>query len=424
MSGAPADPTAAASDYEALVEFLYLTPVGIVRFRPDGRIDMANPAAARLLMPLTSDAALSDLYAVFARLLPDLRARVERFLAPTGQIFEQMQLAVPGTRTVLTLGINKIDPDTFMAVVDDISRAIEQERRIRVDQMRFRAIFDNVRDYAIFTVGSDGRIDEWNRSLNRQGGWEPADMAGASIDVFFPTESSGGPSPGATLLDRARRHGTAEFEGWTARRHAGPFWGNTVAAALPDADGQAIGFVLVTRDLTERKQMEDRLVTLATTDALTGALNRRAGDAKLLDAFRDWRRLDRGFAVLMVDCDHFKSINDRWGHEAGDAVLVALVRLCGENLRRADATIRWGGEEFMLLLPETGGDRLLMVAERLRMAIEAAQVIHDGHAIKVTVSIGIAAVQPADTSADDVTRRSDRALYRAKRAGRNRIVVG
>ena len=412
----------AASDFEALVEFLYLTPVGIIKFRPDGRIDMVNPAAAQLLLPLAGEAAMSDLFELLADLAPDLRRRVERFRAPVGQICDQRQLPVPGARTVLTLSINKIDPDTLMAVLQDITLAIELERRVRDDQQRFRAIFDNVRDYAIFTVDVAGQVDEWNRSLHRLGGWEAEDVVGAPLDIFFPSTQSKR-ACGTGLLANARQSGTAEFEGWGVRRDGSLFWGNTVATALPDREGAASGYVLVTRDLTERKQMEDRLVALATTDPLTGAGNRRHGEIELREAFRRWQRHGRRFAVLLVDCDHFKVVNDTWGHDVGDKVLSAIVAICSENRREADIVIRWGGEEFLLLLPGSGREAALAVAERLRLAIGEATVLNGTDTIKVTVSIGVAEVDAADAGPDDVVRRVDRALYRAKGEGRNRVIL-
>lgn len=415
-------PRGSACDYEALLEFLYLTPVGILKFRPGGAIVMANPVAAQVLLPLSDDGDLEDIYAVFLRIVPDLRARVESFQPFSGPVCDQMQLAVPDSDSVLTLDIYKVDPDTLMAVVQDISCAILQERRIRVDQQRFRAIFDHVRDYAICTVAVDGRIDGWNRSLNRLGGWDEADVVDASICIFFPPADDG-EACGAALIERAREGGTSEFEGWGIRKDGSRFWGNTVATLLPDRTGHPGGYVLITRDLTERKQMEDRLIALATIDPLTGAPNRRAGEVRLDDAFRQWRRLGRAFSLLMVDCDHFKAINDRWGHEAGDEVLSALVRICGENTRDGDTTIRWGGEEFLLLLPGSGCEIATIIAERLRSAVEAAVVTFGSAAIKVTVSIGVAECSVADNSLDDVMRRSDRALYRAKNAGRNRVVL-
>jgi diguanylate cyclase (GGDEF)-like protein/PAS domain S-box-containing protein len=413
-------PGAGATSFETLIEFLYLTPVGIVKFRPDGGIEMANPVAAQLLMPLASDADLSNFYRLFRALVPDLRARVEGFRASAGIICDQMQVTVPATGNVLTLGINKIDARTLMAVVQDITRAIEQETRIRDDQTRFRAIFESIRDYAIYTVDLDGRVSEWNRSLKRLGGWQPEDLLGASIAILFaPTADI---PAGTALLARAREQGTAEFEGWGLRKDGSMFWGNTVATALPDRDGNAAGYVLVTRDLTDRKHLEDRLLTLASTDPLTDALNRRAGEEMLGTAHRAWRQNGRTFSVLMIDCDHFKHVNDIWGHDVGDKVLVALVAIFRENLRGGDIAIRWGGEEFLLVLAETGRDPALAIAERLRRTIEDRAIDRGGGTIRITVSIGVAEVRESDMHADDVVRRADRSLYLAKNGGRNRVV--
>jgi hypothetical protein len=162
--------TAASSEAELLLEFLYLTPVGVVKFRLDGTIDIANPVAAALLMPLAPDSEMSDLYRVLLAVAPDLRDRVEGFQALAGSICDQLHVAIPNMPTVLTLSIIKINPDVFVAVIQDITRAIEQETRIRDDQQRFRAIVENVRDYAIYTVDLDGRVDNWNPSVARIGG--------------------------------------------------------------------------------------------------------------------------------------------------------------------------------------------------------------------------------------------------------------
>jgi diguanylate cyclase (GGDEF)-like protein/PAS domain S-box-containing protein len=409
-----------AGAYETLVEFLYLTPVGIIKFRPCGTIEMANPAAVRLLLPIAPDADMANLFCLLAPLLPDLRARVEAFEAATGSICEQMQLPVPASGQVLTLSVNKIDADTLMAVIQDITCAIEQEARIRDDQERFRAIFENVRDYAIYTVGLDGRVDTWNRSLSRIGGWEATDVIGQPISRFLPLDTA---DQAAALLERARQCGTAEFEGWRVRKDGSRFWGNTVAATLLDRREKPSGFVLVTRDLTERKQIEDRLLALTITDPLTGAFNRRAGEARLAEAFRAWRRSGDPFCVLMIDCDHFKAVNDTWGHDGGDEVLIALVRICRERLRDRDATFRWGGEEFMVLLADPSTENAVAVAERLRSGLAAAEIFYDGQVIRITVSIGVTRVHELDADTAGVIRRADRALYDAKEAGRNRVTA-
>jgi diguanylate cyclase (GGDEF)-like protein/PAS domain S-box-containing protein len=412
----------AVSDAEVLLEFLYLTPVGMIRFQLDGTIDLINPVAAQLLMPLAPEANLSNLYQVLSAAVPDLPCRTREFGAAIGAICDQLRVTIPGTDTVFTLSINKINDSILLAVIQDITLAVRRETRIRDDQQRFRAIFENVRDYAIYTVDRDGRVDTWNRSLARIGGWEPSDVIGAPIGMFF-LEDLVDQAQSASLLERARQTGKAAFEGWRIRKDGSRFWGDSVASSLPDEQGQANGYVMVTRDLTERKQMEDRLVALSITDPMTGAFNRRAGEAKLEEAFRGWARNGSVFSLLMIDCDHFKSVNDTLGHEAGDEVLIALVRVCQARLRSIDTLFRWGGEEFMVLMPETDGRSAWMVAERLRLALEAEQIAHSGGEVRITVSVGVAEVCAADHTPDEVIRRTDRALYSAKKAGRNQVLL-
>ncbi len=420
MPGAVECQAGDGAEYEDLIEFVYLAPVGIIKFQPDGTIGMANPTAAQLLMPIAADGGLTNLYALFARAMPDLRQRIERFRQPSGRIFEDMRFALPGTPMVAMLGVNKVDATTFMAVIQDVTRLVEQEARIRADHTRLSAILDHVHDYAIYTADIAGRVDDWNRSLRRLGGWEPDDIVGCPIEIFFPPGPEGHASA-ATLLERARANGHDEYEGLGIRKDGHAFWSSTVATVLPDREGHAKGYVLITRDLAERKAKEDALIALASTDPLTGTRNRRAGRIHLDDAFRRWRRHGSAFALLMIDCDHFKSVNDRWGHDVGDAVLIALMRRCVETLRNSDIVIRWGGEEFLVVLPEMAGEGAMTVAERLRGAIEATEIRSDGNTIKVTVSIGVAEANAGDRVPDDVVHRADRALYLAKRNGRNRI---
>jgi diguanylate cyclase (GGDEF)-like protein/PAS domain S-box-containing protein len=412
-----------ASDYEGLLEFLYLTPVGIVKFRPDGTIEMANPVAAALLMPLTTDSNMRNLYNVMATTWPDLRERIEHCPTQSGQICDQMQLAVPDAARTLSVTINRIDSATLMAVVQDVTLMVEQDRRIRDEQERFRALLEHIRDYAIYMADLSGRIDGWNASLRRLGGWQPEDVTGAPIGMMFRRERTAH-ALDAALLEGARRDGTAEVEGWFVRKNGTSFWGSTVATVLPDREGKPQCFMLVTRDLTDRKHLEDRLIALATTDPLTGAANRRAGETMLQDLFGRWLHKGHVFSVMMIDCDHFKKVNDRWGHETGDEVLVSLVRICRSRLRGDDTIMRWGGEEFLLLLPETRRDTAAKLAERLRAELESACVMRDATKIVTTVSIGIAEVGAADSCADDVVRRADCLLYQAKRAGRNRVISG
>ncbi|MCX7514515.1 GGDEF domain-containing protein [Frateuria hangzhouensis] len=156
---------------------------------------------------------------------------------------------------------------------------------------------------------------------------------------------------------------------------------------------------------------------LARTDPLTGTLNRLGLDEAARQRFDD----PHGLAVLMLDADHFKAINDRHGHAGGDRVLAALARCLGTRLRPGDLLGRIGGEEFLVLLPHTGLAAAAALAEDLRAHVASLPLEFDGLAQAITVSIGVAAREGTDANADALVRRADRALYEAKRAGRNRV---
>ena len=166
-------------------------------------------------------------------------------------------------------------------------------------------------------------------------------------------------------------------------------------------------------------QANAELLQLATHDALTGVYNRRCLDEKLEECSQFFRRTNRGFALLLIDADHFKSINDTYGHATGDDVLIRLAQLLQLNTRATDFVARYGGEEFAVVLPYSDDDQgPREVAQKIRAGIAAATFDVVG---KVTVSIGGAMAQAADSDAATVIERADRQLYQAKQAGRNRV---
>ncbi len=413
--------TDGATSTEELLRFLYLMPVGVVQFRAGGRVDLINPVASALLLSIASDASLNDIYLALAPIVPDLRQRVAAFGERAGSILISPHLRAPaGTgELVLSLTVTRVDADLYMAVLADVTRVAAAEGRLYADERTFFAIFDHVRDYAIYTISPDGHIGDWNHSLERYGGWLPADVAGRTIEMFFPHDDPHRPNV-AQLLDEVRRVGSVETNGWRNKRDGSRLWASSVVTALPDESGTVRGFVVVSRDITERKRLDDRLERLATVDPLTGAYNRRAGDAVLATEFTRRERLGAPFALLMVDIDDFKSINDRYGHHAGDTVLRTLVKTFRAALRAVDVIVRWGGEEFLIVLPGSDAAAGMGAANRMRAAAAAMGVpAEDGSVIACTISIGVAI--PAGDSATDLLHRADGALYAAKAAGRNRV---
>ncbi len=179
----------------------------------------------------------------------------------------------------------------------------------------------------------------------------------------------------------------------------------------------------VIQDITERKVLESKLEEQANTDFLTGCDSRRHFLERAEQEFLRVRRYGGEMSMLMLDLDHFKNINDKYGHQAGDTTLKILAQVCKGFLREVDIVGRLGGEEFAIMLPETGSERALEIAERLCIAVAKAEVpVEDATPIHFSTSIGVASLEKDDSRVDAIINRADRALYQAKHAGRNRAM--
>lgn len=179
-----------------------------------------------------------------------------------------------------------------------------------------------------------------------------------------------------------------------------------------------IGFVLMCGD-----RLNDDLARLAMIDPLTGVYNRRTLAGLAAKAMDDSARSGKPLALLALDIDHFKSINDEFGHDVGDETLCGLVGLIQESLHPAQILCRIGGEEFAILVPDIGEAEACLVAERVRRHIAASPLIIGSHSLSLRVSIGVAALEPGFGDLTSLLRDADRALYSAKRAGRDRIAA-
>jgi diguanylate cyclase (GGDEF)-like protein len=251
-----------------------------------------------------------------------------------------------------------------------------------------------------------------------------------------PDHQTGACPPFSLLIGNARKTGlfdipSDQLEAFVASRIALVRAGDPTPHDLRTRDGRRIlarcavlpdgGRMLTYCDVTDLARHADELEKLATTDALTGMHNRRHF-LELADVeWSRFRRYQRPLSMLTVDIDHFKLVNDRFGHDAGDQALTLVAEICRER-RAADVVGRIGGEEFALLLPETELHQAVVVAERIRSALTARPFVAETVALPLTVSIGVAAATLGMSGIGALLKAADRALYEAKAQGRNRVI--
>ena len=200
-------------------------------------------------------------------------------------------------------------------------------------------------------------------------------------------------------------------------------WLDMNVVPLRDADGVITHFACIERDLTRYKKIERQLANLALFDSLTGTLNRPAFYQHAEKEFTRSKRYYRPLSVIMLDIDHFKRVNDQYGHHGGDQVLQIFAEACQEVIRNTDLMGRVGGEEFAMLLPDTSMKAAFNLAERLRERINKYPYLAGDMLIEITASLGVAELQSDDSDFKTLLQRADEALYSAKHDGRNRVKI-
>jgi len=230
--------------------------------------------------------------------------------------------------------------------------------------------------------------------------------------------------PGRRQIAEAIAQGTtARIMLRNYKRDGTLFYNELNIAPLTGEDGVISHYFGVLRDTSEQIAIEEQLRELASTDPLTGLLNRRRFESLVNQEILRSQRYSRPMVALIFDLDHFKRVNDDHGHTSGDAVLVNFAACLSRGLRVHDICARVGGEEFAAMLPETAIGPGLEVAERLRVAVEAMRTTADGQEIAVTTSVGITALTDGDESYTSLIERADAALYASKQRGRNLVTV-
>lgn len=307
----------------------------------------------------------------------------------------------------------------FNAIAEEMDRVLtlsrEQERRLAGSEENFRKLFDAA-PVPMVLVDDEGAIRNCNEQAAALLHVDRDGVIGASVAEFFAEEDEWN-----ILFERLANDGAVDALAVRLRARNGQTPWSLLNARTLMLDDQRTGMLTLT-DLTEQKRIEDRLRRLAARDALTDTLSRGRFFEVAREELARASRYPRPLALAMLDLDLFKSINDRYGHHAGDEVLRAIAGLMTRGLRGQDHIGRYGGEEFAVLLPETTLEAAREVLERIRQAIAEMRLAFEGKELTITVSAGVVSVESGEPL-ETALARADAALYRAKGAGRNRVVL-
>ena len=347
------------------------------------------------------------------------RAVVERARKMLPHVFERTR----PDGTVLEIRGQPLPDGGFVSIYTDMTERKRAEEDVRHTASYLRAVLDNL-PIGVLLVDKAMNCVYWNK-LGRGlfGLADEFQISNVPLEaVLLQVAENGGYGPGQAAEQVAGRMAlirnfqphTVELE----RRGGGTL---QVRGAPIMIEGVPAGFILLQEDITERKDCQATLERLATTDHLTGLLNRRAFLEASEKELRRAYRYGQSLSLLMLDIDHFKRINDTYGHPAGDEVLRRVAAACRQALRDEDLTGRLGGEEFAVTLVQAPLRSARTVAERLRKAIGELAIELDGKTLGVTVSIGVAECGSGIVSIEKLISVADEGLYSAKHLGRNRV---
>ncbi len=305
------------------------------------------------------------------------------------------------------------------ATIDTTADAFE---RLREAEERFRLAFEHA-PIGIALVSPEGNFTRVNRAL--------CDLLGYSSDELVAKTFQEITHPEDLNLDLENVNQVLagelrdyEMEKRYIHRDGHIVWVLLSVSLARGADGEPLYFISQIQDITERKQLEERLVFLADHDEMTGLANRRRFREEVERGVAYAERYDHSGAMVLLDLDNFKDVNDSLGHHVGDRLLVAVAERLGTRLRRTDVLGRIGGDEFAAMLPQAEPAQAIRVAEEVLDAVTTAAYALDGHVVTARASVGIALFRPGlGIDADDLQIRADVAMYTAKRDGGNRVSI-
>jgi diguanylate cyclase (GGDEF)-like protein/PAS domain S-box-containing protein len=294
----------------------------------------------------------------------------------------------------------------------------------------FKDIVENAKDVIIvtksFPINEPGpEIVYVNKAFTELTGYTPEEVIGKNPRILQSSEPDQETiETKVTIKKRLKQQEPVRATIKNYSKSGREYWLDLSILPLKNSQGIVSHFVAIERDITEQKNIEQKLEVLSRTDPLTGLLNRRAFDEILENELSRFKKNSEVYSILMIDIDHFKVINDKYGHATGDIAIQTVTQSCQSNLRLQDTMARLGGEEFCVLLPYTKRKNAYDIAERIRSIISNTSITTaDDAEIFLTISIGVGEVRSTDIHHTAVLKRADDNLYKAKATGRNRVCI-
>lgn len=409
------------------------SPAVMLRAAIDREVHQQGQRGIRYLgifMVITGLAATASVYVVMDR---GVLARLSSLSTQVALIGENEdvtgRVSIPGTDELseLAAGINGmlVAIERSEQQLKDARDDLEVRVRSRTEQLlasetRYRHLIDQMAD-AVFAVGLDGSIQLANERAVEMCGLTAASLLGVPLPSLM-SESS------AEEVQRhvARRHRSNSV--WTIEASIGRADGDAIpvelrASPMIDESGELVGTQWIARDIAERKVFEQELVRLASHDHLTGLHNRRYFESELDSALARARQTGGRGAILWLDLDDFKDINDSLGHRAGDEVLLELGGVLRRQVRESTVLARLGGDEFALLVPDATAEEAELIAGRMLSAINSYTYIVDGHPIRLSASMGLVTYPEHGTVLEELLAKADAAMYAAKVSGLSSVSV-
>ncbi|MDO9300759.1 MAG: diguanylate cyclase, partial [Anaerolineales bacterium] len=306
-------------------------------------------------------------------------------------------------------------------------RDITERKRVE-DQLRQLSSAVEHNPSSIVITDISGRIEYVNPKFTDVTGFTLDDVRGKTPwDMFGSSEMQPETLAGHQQAIRSWKEWRGEM--LNRKKNGETYWESVSISPITDSSGVVTHFVAVNEDITARKESEEKikhlnagLEQLAMTDYLTNLYNRRYFIQRGTEEFKRARRNNQPLSLLMLDIDEFKTVNDTYGHEAGDMALQQVAAALKSSLREIDILGRMGGEEFAVLLPSTLLHEAVLLAERIQQIIASTPLEVPGASLTITISIGVAVIANEMSGIDDLLRNADAALYHAKNSGRNRVM--